>query len=103
MICLQETKVVDDDFPWRPLTALGYGHALIHGMKSYNGVAILSRLPLSEPTCEAWCGKTDCRHAIVLLPDGIELHNVYVPGRWRHPGSEEEPASSPTSSSSSRR
>ena len=79
VLCLQETKVVDEIFPRAPLAALGYRHALIHGMKSYNGVAILSRLPLKGMTSKSWCERQDCRHAIALLPGNIELHNVYIP------------------------
>ena len=79
VFCLQETKVVDDSFPRAPLTALGYRHTLIHGMKTYNGVAILSRLPLKCMTSKSWCDREDRRHAIALLPGDIELHNVYVP------------------------
>jgi exodeoxyribonuclease-3 len=45
VLCLQETKVVDEDFPREPFEALGYECA-ISGQKSYNGVAILSRLPM---------------------------------------------------------
>jgi exodeoxyribonuclease III len=70
---------VDDSFPLAPLAALGYRHALVHGMKSYNGVAILSRLPLKDTTSKSWCERQDCRHAIALLPGNIELHNVYIP------------------------
>ncbi|HEY7688647.1 MAG TPA: exodeoxyribonuclease III [Dongiaceae bacterium] len=79
VICLQETKVIDDHFPHDGFAALGYGHHVIHGMKSYNGVAIFSRLPLSKPQRLPWCGKEDRRHAAVLLPNGVELHNFYVP------------------------
>ena len=79
LICLQETKVVDDTFPRAPLAALGYKHALLHGMKSYNGVAILSRLPLADATTKSWCECNDCRHVVATLPGNIELHNVYVP------------------------
>ena len=79
LICLQETKVVDDTFPRAPLAALGYKHALLHGMKSYNGVAILSRLPLADATTKSWCERNDCRHVVATLPGNIELHNVYVP------------------------
>ena len=79
VFCLQETKVMDDSFPLAPLTALGYRNTLVHGMKSYNGVAILSRLPLRSMTSKSWCERRDCRHAIALLPGNIELHNVYVP------------------------
>jgi exodeoxyribonuclease-3 len=79
VLCLQETKVVDEIFPLAPLAALGYRHTLVHGMKSYNGVAILSRLPLKNATSKSWCDRRDCRHAIALLPGNIELHNVYIP------------------------
>jgi hypothetical protein len=45
--CLQKTNVVDENFPLAALAGLGYRHTMVHGMKSYNGVAILSRLPLA--------------------------------------------------------
>ena len=52
-------------------------------MKGYNGVAILSRIPLSaEDTAPDWCEKGDCRHLHVTLdiPSGpVELHDFYVP------------------------
>jgi exodeoxyribonuclease III len=79
VLCLQETKVVDADFPLAALQALGYRHTLLHGMKSYNGVAILSRLPFDRATTMSWCRREDCRHAVVALPGNIELHNFYVP------------------------
>jgi exodeoxyribonuclease-3 len=47
VVCLQETKVADDDFPIEPLHTAGYG-ALSHGQGGRNGVAIVSRLPLEE-------------------------------------------------------
>lgn len=46
-LCLQETKVVDEDFPSQPFLELGY-YPVPFGQKSYNGVAILSRSPLIE-------------------------------------------------------
>ena len=42
VVCLQETKVVDEDFPTAEIQALGY-HCRAFGQKTYNGVAILSR------------------------------------------------------------
>ena len=47
VVCLQETKVADADFPIEPLLAAGYA-ALSHGQGGRNGVAIVSRLPLEE-------------------------------------------------------
>jgi exodeoxyribonuclease-3 len=83
VICLQETKVTDEAFPRRAVQVLGYPHLVVHGMKGYNGVAILSRLPLSDGATRAWCGKDDCRHVYATLAaDGmepVELHNLYVP------------------------
>ena len=49
IVCLQETKCVDDAFPREPIEALGYNVA-IHGQKTFNGVAILSKLPFDEVT-----------------------------------------------------
>jgi len=79
VLCLQETKVPDDLFPHRDFEAMGFPHRLVHGMKGYNGVAILSKLPFSDNGTRGWCEKQDCRHAHVKLPGGIELHNLYIP------------------------
>jgi exodeoxyribonuclease-3 len=79
VLCLQETKTPDEAFPRAALEELGYRHMLVHGMKGYNGVAILSRVPLSAPRTQSWCERADCRHAVVELPGGVELHNLYVP------------------------
>ncbi|HTQ70868.1 MAG TPA: exodeoxyribonuclease III [Acidocella sp.] len=83
VICLQETKVPDELFPEAIATEIGFPHVLKRGMKGYNGVAILSRLPLTlaEDTPD-WCGKTDCRHisATIEAPGGkFTIHNFYVP------------------------
>jgi exodeoxyribonuclease-3 len=47
IVCLQETKTVDDAFPRAPFEALGYNLA-IHGQKTFNGVALLSKFPFDE-------------------------------------------------------
>ena len=49
IVCLQETKCVDEAFPREPFEAAGYNLA-IHGQKTFNGVAILSKLPFDEIT-----------------------------------------------------
>lgn len=79
VICLQETKCVDQEFPHKPLEDRGFLHNHVHGMKSYNGVAILSRLPLETRDVRHWCDRQDCRHVLATLPNGIELHSVYIP------------------------
>jgi exodeoxyribonuclease-3 len=79
ILCLQETKTPDELFPREPFEALGYAHIHMHGMKGYNGVAILAKSPFPSMATRAWCDRNDCRHAIAELPGGIELHNIYVP------------------------
>lgn len=49
IVCLQETKCVDEAFPREAIEAAGYNVA-VHGQKAFNGVAILSKLPLDEVT-----------------------------------------------------
>ncbi|MGO9817189.1 MAG: exodeoxyribonuclease III [Acidocella sp.] len=83
VICLQETKVPDELFPEGIAAAIGFPHVLKRGMKGYNGVAILSRLPLAlaENTPD-WCGKNDCRHISAQVATGaapLIVHNFYVP------------------------
>lgn len=79
ILCLQETKSPDEHFPAEALKDEGYCHQYIHGMKSYNGVAILSQKPLAKPSIQCWAGKKDCRHIHVELEDKTELHCLYVP------------------------
>ena len=89
IICLQETKVEDKDFPRAAVAEMGYPHLQIRGMKSYNGVAILSRNPFAEAGTRDWCGRQDSRHAFVGLPGGIEIHNFYVPAGGNIPDPEQ--------------
>ena len=79
VVCLQEIKVRNEDFPAQHLSDLGYEHQVIRGQKSYNGVAIVSRVAFEQEGASNWCGRDDRRHAFVRLPGGIELHNFYVP------------------------
>ena len=79
VVCLQETKVSDEQFPHEAVVALGFPHVLRHGQKGTNGVAILSRRAFAAEETLAWCGKDDRRHACVRLEDGLEIHDFYVP------------------------
>jgi len=79
VICLQETKVPDALFPDDAPAALGYPYVVRRGMKGYNGVAILSRLPIElDDSAPDWCNRGDCRHVAARV-GGIVLHNFYVP------------------------
>jgi exodeoxyribonuclease-3 len=86
VLCLQETKVVDELFPKQPFQDLGYGCA-ISGQKSYNGVAILSRSPLTNvsvgfrPIVGADAvGELDQQKRVIsgILGD-LRIINLYVP------------------------
>lgn len=95
ILCLQETKVPDALFPDTLGAEIGLPHVLRRGMKSYNGVAIYSRLPLTlaENTPD-WCNKNDCRHlsATVSTPGGpLVVHDFYVPAGGDIPDRAENP------------
>jgi len=83
VICLQETKVPDEMFPQDASALLGYPHVAYSGMKSYNGMAIFSRIPFTlDSTAPDWCLKNDRRHLAVTLhaPSGpVTVHDFYVP------------------------
>ena len=78
VICLQETKCQDLHFPSQAIAEMGYAHQAYRGEKSYNGVAILSKLPLTDISHEYWAGKEDCRH-ISAVVGGVRVHNFYIP------------------------
>lgn len=78
VVSLQETKTINDHFPSSHLKEAGYAFQAIEGMKGYNGVAILSKMPINEIQIHNWSGKKDARH-IVSTIEGIEIHNLYIP------------------------
>lgn len=78
VVCLQETKTPDEFFPHDVFAAAGYTHRHINGMKGYNGVAILSRIPFVNTGIHTRVGREDCRHIAVTFPS-FELHNLYIP------------------------
>ncbi len=83
ILCLQETKVPDELFPEGLDARFGFSHVIKRGMKGYNGVAIFSKLAMTEiKNSPDWCGKGDCRHVEVAVETGgapISIHNFYVP------------------------
>ena len=81
VLCLQEIKCRDDQFPYRRFTRLGYPHHAVSGQKGYHGVATISRRPLLETERRRFCGKNDARHISTRLEGsrGIVVHNFYVP------------------------
>jgi len=79
ILCFQETKVVDEDFPYDNFERLGYG-CKVYGQKSYNGVAICSRFPLGNVSRgfddDYW---DDQKRIICARVEGIDLIDVYAP------------------------
>ncbi len=96
VLCLQETKVADQQFPTAAFRKLGYPHVALNGGRGgYHGVAIISRLPLEEVAVRPFCGKAgDPRHvSAVVSVNGrpVRIHNLYVPAG----GDEPDPAVNP--------
>lgn len=79
VVCLQETKVRDSEFPHDLFEQLGYRHRLIAGQPGYNGVAIFATFPLELVDIRKLAGRDDKRHIAARLPDGVTVHNFYVP------------------------
>ena len=87
ILCLQETKVIDKDFPIKPFEELGY-EVIAFGQKSYNGVAIISKIA-PENVNKGFSGYLENQNDINKFEDqkrlitadinGIKIINVYVP------------------------
>lgn len=93
VLCLQETKCRDAEFPLNDFEKLGYKHIAINGQKGYHGVCIASRFPFQTIERKEFCNKGDSRHiAVTFAPatisGGLTLHNFYVPAG----GDEPDPA-----------
>jgi exodeoxyribonuclease-3 len=83
ILCLQETKCVDEAFPRQVFEGLGYNVA-IHGQKAFNGVALLSKLPFDEVTPGLSGDDTDPQarflEAVVSTNTGVlRIANLYLP------------------------
>jgi exodeoxyribonuclease III len=83
IVCLQETKCTDETFPRDPLESLGYNVA-VHGQKTFNGVALLSKLPFEEVSARlpGDSGDDHARfiEAVVSTGRGIlRVASIYLP------------------------
>jgi exodeoxyribonuclease III len=80
--CFQEIKCVDEKFPREPFEALGY-NVVTHGQKSYNGVALLSKVPVSDvrrglPGDEA-DDQARYLEAVIEAPRPVRVASIYLP------------------------
>jgi exodeoxyribonuclease III len=80
--CFQEIKCVDEKFPREPFESLGY-NVETHGQKSYNGVALLSKLPLSDVRRGLDGDPSDEQaryiEAVIEAPRPVRVGGLYLP------------------------
>jgi exodeoxyribonuclease-3 len=79
VLCLQETKATNQDFPIQEINSFGY-EAVFMGEKSYNGVAVLSKFPI-EKVSYGFDGKgsDEGTRLIAVKINGINIINTYIP------------------------
>lgn len=79
IVCLQETKCTDAQFPELALRTIGY-HCAFHGQKSYNGVAILAREPLQNVRASLCDQEDDPQARVIAATIGqVRVYSVYAP------------------------
>ena len=79
VLCLQETKTVDENFPTLALKAAGYDSAFI-GQKSYNGVAIISKHEITDVQKNFFDDTEESpKRLIAATVNGIRVVNTYIP------------------------
>jgi exodeoxyribonuclease-3 len=78
VVLLQETKCLDDDFPRLEVESRGW-HLALRGQKTYNGVAVLSRLPIVEEIRELPGDGGEARYLEARLENGVRVASIYVP------------------------
>lgn len=79
VLCLQECKSPVEKIPLATFEALGYRYMVARGQKGYNGVAILSKIPMEEAGSEDFAQLGHARHIVGRLENGVTIHNFYVP------------------------
>lgn len=80
VLCLQETKIVDLRFPAARFRMAGYEHVEMFGERSYNGVAVVSRLPLEDVKKGFPRDRADAPRRLIAATAGdVSIYNVYVP------------------------
>ena len=79
VVCLQETKCTDEQFPQLDLRAAGY-HSAFHGQKSYNGVAILSKTEARDVRASLCDEENDPQARVIAATIGrVRVYSIYAP------------------------
>ena len=79
ILCLQECKSPVEKIPAQLFHDAGYRWMVARGQRGYNGVAILSRLPITDAGDRDYARLGHARHVAARLDNGVTIHNVYVP------------------------
>lgn len=90
VICLQEIKCRNEEFPVKAFQEMGYPHIHVTGQKGMHGVATASRRPIEALPGPDMCMKAEAR-AQSLMIEGIEIQNYYVPAGGDEPDAEINP------------
>lgn len=94
ILCLQEIKCLNDQFPRKQIAKAGWPYQAVHGQKGYHGVAIVSKLPLTDISSRVFCDIDHARHVSARVDFGrgpLSVHNFYIPAG----GDEPDPAINP--------
>jgi exodeoxyribonuclease-3 len=94
VLCLQEIKCQNEQFPREALAEAGYRYHAVHGQKGYHGVAIVSKHPLTDISSRVFCEIEDCRHVSATLDFGhgpLTVHSIYIPAGGDTPDPEVNP------------
>ncbi len=78
VLALQETKLIDENFPASAFIEKGY-HVIFSGQKTYNGVAVISRYPMTEVITDNPFLEDPQRRILAVTVAGVRLINLYVP------------------------
>ena len=88
VLCLQECKSPVDLIPMEGFAEAGYPYFVARGQKGYNGVMILSKMPIEEVAAEDFASLGHARHIAGRLENGVTIHNFYVPAGGDKPDRE---------------
>jgi len=90
VLCLQEIKCRDGEFPAQAFVDMGLPHLRIAGQKGWHGVAIASRLPIEDAPPLDVCREKHAR-CVSAKVAGVEVHNFYIPAGGDTPDREANP------------
>ena len=80
VVCLQETKCMDAEFPLKAFKEMGLPHVIVRGQRGgHAGVAIASRQPIEQVDVPDLCREDQARVIAARLKNGMEVHNIYLP------------------------